>query len=123
MDGDGDDVDGDDVDHKHHLRRKDLERTVIVMLLKMMVGTVWMVLVISEDVDDDDDVDYKQHLRWPFLREDLERTVYSDDVDDGEGEEVNDGLEGLPQLVRVSRREQLVWNVHVRLQQLDQQLE
>ena len=84
MDGDRDDVDGDDVDHKHHLRRKDLERTVIVMLLKMMVGTVWMVLVISEDVDDDHDVDYKQHLRWPFLREDLERTVYSDDVDDGD---------------------------------------
>ena len=47
------DGDGDDVDHKHHLRRKDLERTVIVMLLKMMVGTVWMVLVISEDADDD----------------------------------------------------------------------
>ena len=68
MDGDGDDVDGDDVDYKHHLRKKDLEWTVIVMSLMMMVGTVWMVLVmtlmmamITVVVISKDDNDYKHN--------------------------------------------------------------
>ena len=68
MDGDRDDVDGDDVDYKHHLRRKDLERTVIVMSLMVMVRTVWMVLVmtlmmamITVVVISKDGNDYKHH--------------------------------------------------------------